>query len=116
MKPTTITWVLTIFGAVTFLPLMFAQLIMLFKPKSRQSKDLIIGKGKEWRDHTHYRSALAFARADLLIILPLLITGTIGVFSGQTWGYAIWFSLGILSLLGFRSYCLFFDYFNLSDS
>ena len=98
MKPTTITWILTIFGAITFLPLMFAQLIMLFKPKSRQAKDLIIGKGKEWRDHSHFRSALAFAWADLLIMLPLLIIGTMGVFSGQTWGYALWLALGILSI------------------
>ncbi len=30
--------------------------------------------------------------------LPLLITGTIGVFSGHLWGYALWLSLGILSI------------------
>ncbi len=98
MKPTTITWILAIFGAITFLPLMFAQVVMLLKPKSRQAKDLIIGKGKEWRDHTHFRSALAFAWADLLIILPLLIISIIGVFSGHVRGEALWLSLGILSI------------------
>ena len=98
MKSTIFTWILAVFGAITFLPLMVAQLIMLFKPKSQQAKDLIIGKGKEWRDHTHYRSALAFAWADILVILPLLILSTVGVFSGQLWGYTLWLALGILSI------------------
>jgi len=98
MQATLFTWILAIFGAITFLPLLFAQFIMLFKPNSQQAKDLIIGKGKEWRDHTHFRSALAFAWADILIILPLLIVSTIGVFNGQLWGYALWLSLGLLSI------------------
>ncbi len=98
MKPTIFTWILAVFGAITFLPLMMAQLIMLFKPNSQQAKDLIIGKGKEWRDHTHYRSALAFAWADILVILPLLILSSVGVFSGQLWGYILWLVLGILSI------------------
>jgi len=98
MKPTIFTWILAVFGAITFLPLMMAQLIMLFKPQSQQAKDLIIGKGKEWRDHTHYRSALAFAWADILVIFPLLILSSIGVFTGQLWGYTLWLVLGILSI------------------
>jgi hypothetical protein len=98
MKPTIFTWILAVFGAITFLPLMMAQLIMLFKPNSQQAKDLIIGKGIEWRDHTHYRSALAFAWADILVILPLLILSSVGVFSGQLWGYTLWLALGILSI------------------
>jgi hypothetical protein len=98
MKPSIYTWILAIFGAITFLPLMYAQLLMLFSPKSQQAKDLIIGKGKEWRDHTHFRSALAFAWADILVILPLLVLSTIGVFTGQLWAYVLWLALGILSI------------------
>jgi hypothetical protein len=98
MKPTIFTWILAVFGAITFLPLMVAQFIMLLKPKSQQAKDLIIEKGKEWRDHTHYRSALAFAWADILVIFPLLILSSVGVFSGQLWGYTLWLVLGILSI------------------
>ena len=98
MKPTIFTWILAIFGGITFLPLMVAQLILLFKPNSQQAKDLIIGKGKGWRDHTHFRSALAFAWADLLLILPMLVLGAIGIFSGQVWGYGLWLALGILSI------------------
>lgn len=98
MKPTLITWILAIFGAITFLPLMAAQTIMLFMPKSEKAKDLIIGKGKEWRDNTHFKSALAFAWADLLLILPLLIVSYIGVFQAQLWGYVLWFALGMISI------------------
>ena len=98
MKPTIFTWILAAFGAITFLPLLVAQFIMLLKPNSRQAKDLIIGKWKDWRDHTHYRSALAFAWADILVIFPLLILSTVGVLSGQLWGYTFWLVLGILSI------------------
>lgn len=98
MKPTIYTWILAVFGAITFLPLIVVQFGMLLKPDSRQIKDLIIAKGEEWRDQTHFRSALAFAWADILIILPLLVLSIIGIFSGQLWGYVLWLALGILSI------------------
>ena len=98
IQPTLITWIIEIFGAITFLPLMGAQLLMLLKPHSQKTKDLIIGKGENWRDKTHYKSALAFAWADWLVIFPLFISGTLGVFMGQFWGYALWLALGILSI------------------
>jgi len=71
---------------------------MLAKPKSEKAKELIIGKGQEWRDSTHYKSALAFAWADLLLILPLLIASYIGVFQAQLWGYVLWLALGMISI------------------
>ena len=98
IKPTIITWIIAVFGAITFLPLMAVQMIMLLKPNSQKAKDLIIGKGENWRDETHFRSALAFAWADLLVIFPLFITGSIAVFQGRLWGYAVWLALGILSI------------------
>ena len=98
IKPTLTTWIIAIFGAITFLPLLGTQLLMLLKPQSQKTKDLLIGKGEDWRDKTHYKSALAFAWADLLVIFPLLISGTIGVFIGHLWGYALWLALGILSI------------------
>ena len=64
-----VTWAIVIFGSITLLPLFYAQFILLLKPHSRRAKDLIIGPGEDWRDQTHYRSALAFAWADLLIML-----------------------------------------------
>ena len=98
IEATIITWLIAIFGAITFLPLFGAQLMMIFKPNSKKAKDLIIGKNDDWRDKTHFKSALAFAWADLIIILPLYALGTISVFNGQLWGYVIWISLGVLSI------------------
>jgi len=98
IDPTIITWIIAIFGAVTFLPLMAAQLLMLFKPQDQKTKDLIIGKGKDWRDKTHFKSAYAFAWADWIVIMPLLVLGHIGVLTGQMWGYVIWIALGIISV------------------
>ena len=98
IKTTFVTWVIAIFGAVTFLPLFAAQLLMIIRPDSQKTKDLIVGKGEDWRDKTHFRSALSFAWADLLIIFPLFILSTIWVFNGLLWGYIIWISLGILSI------------------
>ncbi|MEN8194289.1 MAG: hypothetical protein ABFS12_15820 [Bacteroidota bacterium] len=98
IKPTLMTWIITIFGVITFLPLFGVQLLVLLKPDSQKTKDLIIGKGEDWRDKTHLKYAIAFAWADLLIILPLLISSYIGVLGGQLWGYVLWVVLGILSL------------------
>lgn len=98
MKVSILTWMIAIFGLLTFLPLMAAQMMMLLNPNGRKTKDLIIGKGEDWRDDTHFRSALAFAWADWLVIFPLLALGHTGVFLGYTWGYALWLALGILSV------------------
>jgi hypothetical protein len=95
---TFITWIIAIFGAITFSPLMFAQLLMLLKPASQQSKNLIIGKGEDWRDRTHLKSALAFAWADWLIIFPLLVLSYTGVFLGEIWGLYLWLALGLISV------------------
>ena len=98
MKTSLLTWIIAIFGAVTFLPLIVAQFVMVAAPKSKLACDLIIGKGETWRDNTHFRSALSFAWGDLLVILPLLIISYIGIFSGQPWGHILWIALGILSV------------------
>ncbi|PLX22800.1 MAG: hypothetical protein C0597_01790 [Marinilabiliales bacterium] len=98
IKPTTLTWIIAIFGIITFFPLMVAQLMMIFKPNSQKTKDLIIGKGEDWRDKSHYKYSLAFAWADWLIIFPLLVLSYWGVLVGQNWGYILWIALGTISL------------------
>ena len=98
MEPAIINWIIAIFGAITFLPLFAAQFVMLLKPHSQLARDLIIGKGQDWRDRTHFKSALAFAWADLIIIFPLLIISNILVLSGSSWGFVIWVALGVLSV------------------
>ena len=98
MKTKYIIWILIGFGALNFLPLFAAQLLMLLKPKSQKTKDLLIGKGENWRDKTHYKSALAFAWADLLIILPLFIWGSIWLVNENAGGYVVYFALGVVSI------------------
>jgi len=98
IEPTIITWLIALFGAITFLPLLGAQLIMILKPHSRKAKDLLIGKGEDWRDKTHFKSALAFAWADLLVIFPLFVSGSIGVLLGHYWAFIVWLVLGIISI------------------
>jgi hypothetical protein len=95
---TWITWFIGVFGTLIFLVLILANLILLIKPQSQITKDIFIGPGEDWRDKTHFKSANAFAWADLLIILPLVVFGNIGTLQGQSWGYVIWIVLGTISI------------------
>jgi len=98
MQPTAITWILIIFGLITLAPLVVAQILMLVKPHSRQAKDILVAKGEDWRDKTHFRSALGCAWADWLLVVPLVISGSIGMILGQAWGYVLWGAAGAISL------------------
>ena len=72
-QATIISWILIIFGTITCLPLLLAQIIILVNPKGQKAKDILIGKGEEWRDETHFKSAYSLAIADWLIFFPLFI-------------------------------------------
>lgn len=98
IKPTIFTWILAIGSGITFLPLLVAQIVIITKPKSQQAKELIIGKGENWRDKSHFKYSLAFAWADWLVIFPLLVFGNVGVFLGEFWGYILWLILGVISI------------------
>jgi len=58
-------------------------------PHGKKAKELMIGKGEEWRDQTHFKSAVAGSRVDWLIFMPLFAAGVIGMLTGRVWGYAI---------------------------
>ena len=98
MQPTIVTWILIIFGGITMTPLLLAQTIMLVKPNSQLAKDILIAKGEDWRDKTHFGTALGFALADWVLVVPLLVSGSIGVILGYAWGYVLWGSAGAISL------------------
>lgn len=99
LQPTLVTWILVIFGAVfIFLLLLYAQLLMALRPRGQATKDIIIGKGEDWRNETHFRMSYGTAWADLLIWFPLLVAGSIGVLLGQAWGYALWAASGAISV------------------
>ncbi len=98
MEPTVVTWALLAFGAMTLAPLLLAQLVMLFKPHSQQARDILVARGEDWRDRTHFRSALGLAWADWLLLVPLVVSGSVGVILGQAWGYVAWAAAGSISL------------------
>jgi hypothetical protein len=98
LEPTIVTWIIIIFGVITFGPLLYAQLIMLFQPEGMKARDILIGKGEEWRDKTHFKSAYALARADWLFLLPAFVAGIIGVLLGEIWGYLLFAVAGAISL------------------
>ena len=99
LEPTFITWILIIFGLVfIFLPILYAQFQMVLKPHSQKTRDIIIGKGENWRDKTHFRMSYGTGWADFIIWLPLLAAGSVGVILGQVWGYALWAAAGAISV------------------
>ena len=98
IEPNPLTWLLLIFGVITLLPLMLTQLLMLVRPRSRLTRELLVGKDEDWRDDTHFRNARGLAWADWLLLLPLLVIGSIGVVKGTAWGYLLWGSSGAITL------------------
>jgi hypothetical protein len=98
MQPTFVTWVIIVFGVATLTPLILAQMAMLIRPHSQETKDLLIGKGENWRDKTHFKLSLGAAWADWLFFAPLFVAGSVGVLLGQTWGYVLFGAAGACSL------------------
>ena len=95
---TFITWILLLFGLITNLPLLYVQFRVIMGPDRRDVKDLVIRKGMDWRDETHFRSAIGSSRADWLIFGPLFILGTCGVWRGSVWGYLLYAAAGAIML------------------
>ena len=98
MQPTVVTWALVVFGLITLIPLILAQSSMLVAPDSRKTRDLIIGKGEEWRDKTHFQFARGGAWADWLFFGPLFLAGSAGMLLGYAWGYVLFGAAGACSL------------------
>ena len=98
MQPTWVTWALILFGAVTLLPLFVAQSLILLRPSDQRTRDLLIGKGEQWRDETHFRLARGGAWADLLLLCPLFAVGSVGMILEFSWGYLLFGAAGACSL------------------
>ncbi len=107
-QPTIITWILIVFGLITCLPLLFAQLVILIEPKGQKAKDILIGKGEEWRDNSHFKVAYSLARADWLIFFPILVLAIIGILQGSYWGYILLAISGAIQLY-INSFLWFFE-------
>ncbi len=98
MQATAITWTLIVFGVITLLPLVVAQLSILIRPGSRKTTDLLVGKDEDWRDKTHFSMAVGSAWADWLFFVPLFLAGTAGIVLGRPWGYVLFGAAGACSL------------------
>lgn len=98
LEPTTITWILLSIGWLILVVMLIAQGTMAVRPHSDRAKQLMIGKGGDWRDRTHFTSAHGLSVADLTLWLPLLFAGSIGVVYGQAWGYVLWAASGVISV------------------
>ncbi len=98
MEPTVVTWTLVAFGAITLAPLLFAQLTILVDPEGQRAKDVLVAKGEDWRNRTHFRFAYGCAWADWSLLVPLFVAGSIGVLAGHAWGYSLWGAAGAISL------------------
>jgi hypothetical protein len=96
--PTITTWILLVFGAITCLPLMFAQLVMLIDPEGDKAKNILVGEGEEWRDKTHFKSQYSLAFADWLVFAPLFIAGIIGIITSKQWGYLLFAASAAIQL------------------
>ena len=82
-----VDWIVIIFGLVTCVPLLLAQLIMLIDPRGNRAKEILIGKGEEWRDASHFKSAYGLALVDWIVFLPVFGAAVTGVALGAMWGY-----------------------------
>ncbi|MBT8380064.1 MAG: hypothetical protein KJN64_12625 [Ignavibacteria bacterium] len=97
-KPTFVTWLLIAFGVITCLPLLYAQLVLLINPQGRKAKDILIGKGEDWRNETHFKSAYGMAWADWLIFAPVFIASIVGIMKAEVWGYVLFAIAGSIQL------------------
>jgi len=97
-EPTVITWIIIIFGIITNGPLLYVHSVMLMKPNSEKAKILMIGKGEDWRDRSHFKSAYAFARVDWIVFIPLFTIGIIGIVLAKSWGYVLFGAAGAIML------------------
>lgn len=98
LEPTIVSWVLIIFGIITCAPLLYANLIMIFRPESEQTKALLIGQGEHWRDRSHFKSQFALARVDWMIFAPIMAGGVIGIMLARPWGYVLFGIAGSIQL------------------
>jgi hypothetical protein len=100
LAPTPITWILVIFGALIYLPVVYGQIMLAARPRSQKTRDIVIGKGEDWRDKSHFRSSYGIAWADIILQFPLMIAGSIGTLLGQTWGYVFLAAVAAIAVWG----------------
>ncbi|MFZ5868060.1 MAG: hypothetical protein ACOYXY_19415 [Thermodesulfobacteriota bacterium] len=98
IEPTGVTWTLVIVGLIIYAPAAYMQFLAVRNPHSRRVKDLLIGKGEDYADKTHFLFCHGSGWADMLMQFPPLIVGSIGVILGRPWGYVLWAAVAAIAL------------------
>lgn len=106
LEPTIITWILVIIGLIIYAPALYMQLLAVRDPYSQKVKDLLIGKGEDYADRTHFLFCQGSGWADLIMQFPPLIGGSLGVILGRPWGYMLW--LAVAAIAAYISIVLWF--------
>jgi hypothetical protein len=97
LEPTMITWLLVIMGIIIYAPVLYMQLLAVRNPRSQKLKDILIGKGEDYHDKTHFLFCYGTGWADLIMQFPPLIAGSIGVILGRPWGYMLWVAVAAIA-------------------
>lgn len=92
LEPTIFTWILCIAGVLIYAPPIYLELLAIFKPDSQKTKDVLVGKGMDYKDRTHAAFCRGHGWADMLFPIPAVIIGSAGVLLGAPWGYMLWFA------------------------
>jgi hypothetical protein len=71
---------------------------MLSSPERQKAKNILIGKGEDWRDKTHFKSAYGGAWADWLIFFPIFIAAITGTVTAELWGYVLFGISGTIQI------------------
>ena len=98
LKPTFATWFLSTIGVAIYLPAVYIQMLALCRPHAQKTKDLLVGKDREYHDKTYFAFCRGTAWADLCVQIPLVIVGCIGVLFGHAWAYVLWFAGASITL------------------
>jgi len=97
LEPTRLTWILVVIGIIIYAPVLYMQLLAIRNPHSKKLKDMLIGKGEDYHDKTHFLFCHGTGWADLIMQFPPLIAGSIGVILGRPWGYLLWMAVAAIA-------------------
>jgi len=97
LEPTRLTWILVVIGIIIYAPVLYMQLLAIRNPHSQKLKDMLIGKGEDYHDKTHFLFCHGTGWADLIMQFPPLIAGSIGVILGRPWGYLLWMAVAAIA-------------------
>ncbi|RJR46804.1 MAG: hypothetical protein C4567_01860 [Deltaproteobacteria bacterium] len=98
LEPTIITWILIIVGLTIYVFPLYIQILAVRNPHSQKVKDLLIGKGEDYVDRTHFLFCHGTGWADLIMQFPPLAIGSIGVVLGRAWGYLLWMAVASIAI------------------